>query len=147
MPRLPDWTAVGEIPSLRSGRDPLNAPAVNMDTGASAIGRGVKKLGAVATEIGADMQKEQDALDLIKADAHHRKHLMEAERTLDEDPDYENYDLKFQPLAGTITDDAAGMIRNPALREKWALKADSDNETARNRLLERAAGCARKSWP
>lgn len=158
MPKLPDKNDLGQPGSFRTGRTLADFPGVNTSAAEGAeIGQGVSRLGATVAKIGQaefeaetarrnQTRKEDDSLDLIKADAYHEKHLSEAERGFDTDPDHANYDLKFQPLAATITTDAAGIIRNPKLREKWVLgKAAPRNESVRGRILDRGLGLQREA--
>ncbi len=140
MPRLPDKTALGSPGSFRSGRAIVQAGEVDQ----SAIGRGLASLGSGIAKAGADFkalqekeQSEQDALDLIKADVLHKKGLFETDRQFSEDPDYKTYDQRFQSSAGAVTNRAASVIRNPELREKWALKAQNDNLRTREGILKR----------
>jgi hypothetical protein len=159
MPKLPDKTALGGPSSFRTGRAMADFPGVNTSAAAegAAIGQGLQGFGNAIAKAGAvefeaetqrrnKVRREDDSLDLIKADAYHEKHLAETERGFDTDPDFQNYDLKFQPLAATITTDAAGQIRNPKLREKWVLsKAQGRNESARNRILDRGLNLNRQT--
>jgi hypothetical protein len=158
MPKLPDRSALG-APSVLRGRPMADFPGVNTSASAEGaiVGDGISGLGntlgkVASAEFEADTarrkkaRQEDDSLDLIKADAYHEKHLADAERQFDTDPNFKDYELKFQPLAGTITEDAAKNIRNPKLREKWLLtRALSRNESARGRILDRGTGLARQA--
>jgi hypothetical protein len=144
MPKIPDYRVLGAPGSLRTGRSVVSAGEVS----SAAIGKGLSSLGDDLLRVGiaeqrrtAAERKENDALDLIKADAYHEKYLNEAERGFDTDPEHANYELKFTPLASTITEDAGKQIRNEKLREKWVLqKAFNRTEGARNRILTRGLG-------
>jgi hypothetical protein len=142
MPKMPDKSQLeGGAMSLRSGRGIVSAS----DVDASAIGRGLSTLGK-GLQQGADayvagqerQQKENDALDLIRADAAQRQGLFDAERALDNDGDYSTHDQRYTPVANEITNRAGDLIRNPQMREKWRLKAGNDVLAGRERLMKRA---------
>lgn len=139
---MPDKSQLqGGAESLRSGRGIVSAS----DVDASAVGRGLASLGRGA-EQGIDAlnrgqekaKREQDALDLIKADAAQRQGLFDAERALDNDGDYSTHDQRYTPVAQEINTQAAGLIRNPDMRQKWQLKAGNDVLAGRERLMKRA---------
>jgi GH24 family phage-related lysozyme (muramidase) len=146
MPRLPDKSALGSV-SLRSGRSLISAEDARADvsSGIRGVARGLKSVGQAASAISEDMQREQDSLDLIRADAHYKKSMLDAERSFDNDPDYGSYDLRFAPLAGTITDDSANMIRNPKVREKWAIQKSVETAGTRDRILSKGAALDRQA--
>lgn len=141
MPKMPDKTNLSEPASLRSGR----AITTASDVDGSAVGRGLQALGGGMQrgishlQAGQEKaQKEQDALDLIRADAAQRQGLFDAERALDNDGDYSTHDQRYAPVAGEVTARAADLIRNPNMREKWRLKAGNDVLAGRERLQRRA---------
>lgn len=129
---------------LAGGGPRATRQSASADTGAGAIGAATSKLGRIAVGIADENQRENDALDALRADAFHKVGMMETERQFDTDPDYQSYDQKFAPSAQGITNEAASMIRNPAVREKWMLKANVDNEGYRNRILDRGTRLARE---
>jgi hypothetical protein len=142
MPKMPDKAAIeGGAETLRGQRGIVSAS----DVDASAIGRGLATMGR-GMQSGIDdlrrgqekAQREQDALDLIKADAAQRQGLFDAERALDNDGDYSTHDQRFTPVANEINTRAADLIRNPEMREKWRLKAGNDVLGVRERLQKRA---------
>jgi hypothetical protein len=138
MPTKNDLSAPG---SFRSGRALISAGEVD----GSAVGRGLEQAGAglaqgaLALRHSEDRAKrEQDAIDLARAEAAQRSSLFETERVFDEDGDYSTQDQRYTPLARQATDEAAGLIRDPQKREMWRLRADSDIIAGRQRLIKRA---------
>lgn len=124
MPRLPDKTALGGAPSMRSARPMADFPGVKApmglaNEGEEAIGAGVQKLGLAVTGIAEEQRKEEDALDLAKADASAQKQLIESRRRFESDPDWKTFGPRFDEEASGILKGAADTIRNPLLREKW----------------------------
>lgn len=146
MPRLPDKYSLGESGSMRTGR---TAGQLTTSTGGSgammaAVGKGVEGLAnKVGVVLGAE-KKENDALDLVKAEAEHRKGLMALEQSFDTDPDYTTYGERHHEGARGVTERAAGYIRDPRMREKWLIKAGVDNERSLNGTLDRGLALERQ---
>lgn len=136
MARLPDKTAVGEAVFARR-------PAAAISGGA-AVGAGLKQVGKALTAIGEAENKEADALDLIKADAQHKTDMYRVKREFDEDPDYATFEPRFRERSATVTTEAASHIRNPALREKWLLKSQPENEQDLQGVLNRGTNLKRQ---
>ena len=141
MPKMPTKESLSGPMSLRSGRAVISASQVDASAigrGLEAAGRGVNQISASLSAIDDKAKREQDALDLIRAESAQRASLFETERVFDEDGDYSTHDRRYTPLARQATDEAAGLIRDPQKREMWRLKADSDIIAGRERLLKRA---------
>lgn len=142
MPKMPDKSQLSAPASGRTGRDMVSAGEVD----GSAVGQGLKSLGqGVATVArglqiqGEKREREDDALDLIKAENAQRRALFDTERALDADGDYQTHQKRYTESAAAGTDQAAGLIRNPAVREKWRLKADNDILGGAERMANRAS--------
>lgn len=140
MPKIPDWTALGGTPSLNSGRKLVSAS----DVDTSARYAGMARLGAALAGIGEKRKNEEDALDILKAETQHKRDLVDIERDLDNDPDYDNHDKNFTERSSKSATDASSVIRNPQAREHWRLRAELENETARARVVKRADAFGRQ---
>lgn len=139
MPRIPDKTALGDPDSLRSGRSIPHPVAEAGGEGAMgmAIGRGLKSLGDKLEVAAESHQRDEDALDLIRAESHYKTNMLAQEQKYDTDPDYKTYGDRHALESGAITDDASNMIRNARLREKWRLQKAPETESSRNRVLDK----------
>ena len=142
MPRLPGPEQLGGVPSMRSGRGVPNVG--NLDTGASAIAKGVGAIGDAMVGIATERRKEDDALDLIKADSHLQQGLTELNRQFETDPDHATYGPRFTEGAARIRTEAEAMIRNPQHRERWLPRADTSITSSRDRVLGRGTALARE---
>jgi hypothetical protein len=138
MPTKDSLSAPG---SFRSGRALVSAGQVD----ASAIGQGMKSAARGIGQIGEALyareekeQRENDALDLIRAEAAKDSALFETERAFDQDGDYSSQDQRFTPQAVDATNRAAALIRDPQKREMWRLKSENDINARRERLIKRA---------
>lgn len=134
MPKLPGSDTVGPPGTFRSGRDYLNA----RDVDGSAFGAGFKSLGQAVTKIAVEAKGEQDDLDIIKADAHWKKASLTSAEAIEADPEYANRDKRWGLESGAILDDAAGMIRDPKVREKFKLQKSVDQNTYAERFKSQA---------
>jgi hypothetical protein len=141
MPKMPDKSSLSQPGSFRSGRGIVSAGDVDsgaIGRGMEALGRGIGAAGDAIHSVQDKNQREQDALDLIRADAAQRQGLFDAERALDNDGDYSTHDSRYTPVATEVTRRAGDLIRNPQMREKWNLKAGNDILAGRERLIRRA---------
>jgi hypothetical protein len=138
---MPDKSSLSQPGSLRSGRGIVSAGDVDsgaIGRGVEALGRGLGTAADAVHSVQDKNQREQDALDLIRADAAQRQGLFDAERALDNDGDYSTHDSRYTPVATEVTRRAGDLIRNPQMREKWNLKAGNDILAGRERLTRRA---------
>lgn len=110
--------------------------------GAGEIAKGMGQVGGAVVGLAEHQQKSDDALDLIKAEAHRRPRMMELENEFDRDPDHATFDNRFKPRAKAIDDDAAALIRNPELRERFRYKAEKETTVSRNRVLDKGTKLA-----
>lgn len=140
MPRMPTSDSLAR-PNIRPTRELVSAS----ELGAGAVGAGLADLGQGMQRLTAGYQDEQkkqerqqDALDLIRAEAAQKNSLFQIEQQFKSDGDYPTYDERFTPQAQAATDNASSLIANPQMREKWRLKADSDILSSRERLIRRS---------
>ncbi len=142
MPRLPGPEALGGVPSTRSGRTTPNVG--NLNTGGSGLNKGIAAVGTALMGIAEERSKEDDALDVLKAEAHRRTKITDLENSFDRDNDDATFNERFTPAAKAIDDEAAGLIRNEKTREKWRYRADIETEGSRNRVLDKGTRLAKE---
>lgn len=154
MAKLPDGQAVGggKPSSVHQDLKILRMGKIDSRTNAHLIGAGMKKLGAAVASAGASIggalegqQKEQDGMDLIRADSFAKAERTKLDQSFDTDPDYSTYDGRYQAASLDIRDKAAGMIRNEKLREKWVTQDQVTHEVGRTRVLDRGNARAREA--
>jgi hypothetical protein len=137
------------IPRTPDGKPDLSAPAPRAVDGKPDLsGLWTKISPKYSRNIAADLkasEKEDEALDLIRADAHYKTSMIQAEREFDNDPDYHTYDKRFSERSKKITDEAAGLIRNPVTREKFALHSSVSTERARDGILTKGENKKRET--
>lgn len=121
MPKIPDYTALGQPASFKTGRAMVDFPGVKAGPEAfgADVAAGIQKLGQVGVGLADDQRKEDDAIDLSRADAQAQKRLIETRRAFESDPDYKTFGPRFDQQANGILADSASMIRNPSLRDRW----------------------------
>lgn len=128
MPRIP--TAIDLYkPFPEISRNTPNPPDM------TAYGKGIEKIGEALIGLSDRVSKEDEGLDLIRAEAEHRKGLNELTRNFMQDTDHATYDQRYSEQVAALTERTAGMIRNPKQRERWQAKSLLDNESTRNNIL------------
>jgi hypothetical protein len=127
MPRLPDFTALGQ-------RDtgPSRRPIATIDTSAESnaiAGFGRSISGAADTVFRAAMNDKSQDLQIngARADADFLTKKIEFEKQFnDEDQDYANWSPRYQEGIKKIADGAAAQIADPRARELWTIRRQDD---------------------
>lgn len=119
MARLPSSFDLSGPASLRSGR-------VIASQDESAIGRGLENLGAGLSSAAAELQKQQDVVDIARAEAEKTKGLLATQNEFENDPDFNTYSQRAPEATGKVVTQAGDLIRNPKMRERWLASAQSD---------------------
>lgn len=143
MPKLPTKEQLGS--PVFAQREIVPASAVDAgDMGLGDVARSVKSAGAAITAYGQARKDYEDSLDLIRADAYKTRALASLDDALRDNPDYKSHVPFFGKAAGAATEDAAKLIRDPKLRERWKIKADTDAFEVGRRVSSRADGMRRE---
>jgi hypothetical protein len=119
MARLPTSLDLSGPDNLRSGR-----AIASYDT--SAIGRGLASLGADISSIAKDQQDQQNTVDIARAEAEKTKGLLDVQNQFKYDPDYSTYNKRAPVQTGDVVKNAANLIRDPKMRERWSIGAGTD---------------------
>ena len=133
MVKLPDQFSLGEPTSLYVRTPVPSASDVNagaIGRGMEALARGVGEAGSAISNYADQQQKQQDAMDLIKADVAHQKGVADLQSQFDNDTDYATQQQRFQQQADALAANAAQNIQNPDAREKWLLRSQLHNQSA-----------------
>lgn len=149
MPRLPDKSALGGLPSLSTGRQYASAGEAKADVSGSeamstALAKGFQGLAGTVERIAENELQQQDALDLIRANASHAEKLRDTQNAFDTDPDFRTYRPRFAEAATQATADVAAGIANPKLRQRWVEQANERNSSYMDRVLDRGTRLARE---
>lgn len=119
MARLPSKYDLSQPQSGRSGRQ-----IASYDT--SAIARGAASLGDSISSIGADITRQRNTVDLARAEAYKTKGFIDTENAFSQDGDYSTFNKRAPEKTGEVVNKAADLIRDPAMREKWKIGAQTD---------------------
>lgn len=119
MAKLPSALDLSGPENLRSGR-----AIAQIDT--SGIGRGLESAGASLQNIGADLRQQENTVDIARAEAEKTKGLMDVKNQFAHDPDYATYNKRAPAQTSQVVKTAANLIRDPQMRERWALGAGTD---------------------
>jgi len=142
VPRLPDKESLGGMPSLRSGRQYASAGEAKEDVSgqeaaSQALVKGFHTMAGTVEKIAAEEVQQEDALDLIRANAAHAEKLRDLGNTFDTDPDWRTYRPRYADSATQITADTSAGIRNAKLRSRWIEQANERNSSHMDRVLDR----------
>ena len=143
MPKIPDFQSLGPPSSLRSGRAVVSAG----DLGAGAIGAGLQKLGRGLEQGTAAELKARDINDRVNftaVDADTTRGLLELERSFDKDPNFLDYEARFDKEALKIVRQAQQRVGDPDLSEKFTAKTLLQVERSKGRVLNRAVALERQ---
>lgn len=138
MARLPDKNALSGPVSLRSGRAIATYDA-------TAIGRGISAAGGAIAGLGAQIRERNNALDIARAEAYKTKGLLDVQNEFDVDPDYATFGKRAPAKTGDVVKNAAGLIRDPYMREKWSLNAQNDAARYNDSIFDRGVTLGRQA--
>lgn len=142
MPSLPDKEALGGLPSMRTGRytpsaGDAKADVSGQEASTKALVTGFESLAGRVEKVAAEEVQQQDALDLIRANAAHTERLRDIGNSFDTDPDWQTYRPRFADAATQAAADASAGIKNASLRTRWIEQANERNSAAMDRVLDR----------
>lgn len=143
MPKLPDSTSLGEPESLHVRNPVVTANELDggaIGRGAQALATGGEAFGSAISGYADQQQKQQDALELLKADVAHKQGLMGIQDKYENDPDYATAPDRFNAESNAMVPDIAAGISNPAARERFQLRAGLENAAAGNRIQHISSG-------
>lgn len=138
--KLPGKEALGGPSTISSGRSIISGS----DYGAGTVARGLQGVGATVSAIDEDMRKQEDALDLIRADTEFQEGLSATRRGFETDTDYKTYGPRFDEKVSPIAEGAASKIRNPHSRAKWIERAKGQATASRESVLNRGLSLERE---
>lgn len=149
MPTLPTKDSLGGLPSLRSGRTYASAADAKEDVSGQeatslALAKGFQTMAGTVEKIAGQEVQQQDALDLIKANAAHAERLRELDRSFDTDPDWRTYRPRYAEASTQAAADAGAGIRNHSLRARWVEQANERNSAGLHRVLGRGTRLERE---
>jgi hypothetical protein len=131
MPKLPDViSGVPQEEPMYSRQPVVQAREVTAPIGHAYenFGQAIGQAGQAIAKYSGEQDKQQETLDLIRADATHQAQLNNLSRSFDADTDYPTKQKRFQDAADAqLTQNAAG-IQDPQARALWAARAAAANQ-------------------
>lgn len=140
MPKIPGAENLGGPGNVKSGRPVISGS----DYGAGLIGRGIEHAGAAVTAISEEKRKQDDALELMKADTEFQDGLRATRRSFETDTDYKTFGPRFDEQVSPLAEGAASKITNPNSRAKWLERARQQSISSREHVLNRGLGLERE---
>jgi soluble lytic murein transglycosylase-like protein len=134
MPRIPSDYELSGPASLRSGR-----VISTYDT--TDIGRGLQSFANDLGSVAADQQKQNNVVDVSRAEAHWLKQRLDLQNQAENDTDYSTFSKRYDPQVETARTQSANLIRDPRMRENWLANAQKDaivaNDWVRDKSLQK----------
>jgi hypothetical protein len=120
MPRLPDWTSVGQ-PSIReSGRPVASIATKDAGTGMMAMGRGINSLGNVAQGFADRENAVDDSVGTSNATAYILRKISEADDERRNNPDkYPEWVKNYSNNSKKWLSEAGSLIKDGQKRRVW----------------------------
>jgi hypothetical protein len=141
MAKLPTKEELGGNPSL--GRTGVAVPSVPNMTGIFGTGEGMQKLAAGIGDLGEGImafalqkKEENNAVDVLNADAQFNKSKLELERSILNDPvNHGTAGVRYTDgVQKGALPSSASLIRDPATRAKWLARRQADADDGLYRI-------------
>jgi hypothetical protein len=136
--RIPTGMDLSRPSGFRSGR-------VIAEYDTSGLARGIQSLGNSIERIGADIQQQRDTVDLARAEAYKTKGFIDVTNEFSEDGDYSTFGKRAPEKTGEVVNKAANLIRNPQLREKWQINANTDAVRTNDAINDRGRSLGKQA--
>src|SRR4051812_24588861 len=115
---FPGITSVSGPDRLQVGSP---APVADM----SGLTQGVRDLVNSGNRIVQEQKKKRDVIDLSAAEAARTKGFLDMGNQFEEDGDYSTFDVRAEKGSHDIINNAAALIRDPSMRERWVAEAET----------------------
>lgn len=130
MARLPTKYDLSQPGSLRSGR-----AIATFDT--TGIGRGMAAAGQALAGLGADLKKQQNAVDIARAEAYKTEGLLGVQNEFQQDGDYATYRDRAPMRTSDVIKKGGELIRDRTMRERWMASSMSDAARTNDSIFDR----------
>ena len=128
--RLPTKYDLSQPGSLRSGR-----AIATFDT--TGIGRGMAAAGQALAGLGADLKKQQNAVDIARAEAYKTEGLLGVQNEFQQDGDYATYRDRAPMRTSDVIKKGGELIRDRNMRERWMASSMSDAARTNDSIFDR----------
>ncbi|MCZ3377420.1 transglycosylase SLT domain-containing protein [Rhizobium sp. AG207R] len=109
------------------------------------IGKGLASLGQSVASIGNDIQQQQDTVDISRAEAAKAQGLIDTQNKFTDDPDYSTFNQRAPKDTADVVNNAANLIRNPQMREKWKIQAGTDAARVNDAIGDKARALGKQA--
>lgn len=145
MARLPSAIDLSGPASFRSGRQYASADMTAAGRGLSALGQGIESVGSDLKRKDEEDKAKRNAVDIPRAEAEKTEGLLMAQNEFDYDPDYSTFKDRAPKITGDIVKKAASLIRDPEMRERWSLGAQTDAMRVNDGIFDRGTQTRRQA--
>lgn len=131
MARIPTSADIRGPGSLRTGRAIARQDTTAIGRGMADMGRGVQQIGAGLTSFAKQQIDKQNTLDVARAEVTKTEGLLGVSNSFSQggeaaDANYSTYGSRARAASEAAVNEAAQLIRDPEMRERWKLTALSD---------------------
>ncbi|NLS19907.1 lytic transglycosylase domain-containing protein [Rhizobium sp. P40RR-XXII] len=109
------------------------------------IGKGIASLGQSVSSIGDDIQRQQDTVDISRAEAAKAQGLIDTTNKFTDDPNYSTFNQRAPQETSDVINNAANLIRNPQMREKWKIQAGTDAARVNDAIGDKARALGKQA--
>lgn len=95
--------------------------------------------------LGAELKQRQNTVDLARAEAYKAQGFIDTENEFDNDGDYSTFTQRAPKKTGDIVTNAANLIRDPQMRERWKLGAQTDAARVNDSIGDKARNLGRQA--
>lgn len=145
MARLPSALDLSGPASLRSGRQYASADETAIGRGMQSVGSDIQALGGELKRQADEERAKQNAVDIARAEAFKTEGFLNTQNEFDNDPDYSTYQKRVPAKTGEIVKSAANLIRDPEMRERWQIGAQTDSMRVNDSIFDRGTTLRRQT--
>lgn len=131
--RFPIPTEVPGPSSMRGGGIPVpDQSGEQIAQGVSALASGVRSAAGSIADVAVRQMDQQNTIDLSRAETARTAAYLDIQNAVSRDPNYGDYSATYQPRLDEAVQKAAGLIRDPRMRERWL----ADQEVGKLKMVD-----------
>lgn len=123
---LPSSANISGPENMRSGRTIAQIDTTGLGRGVAQAGAAIRSLGVDLTREQKERQQQENTVDVARAEALKTKGFLDTENEFNADGDYSTFDKRAPVKTGDVVKTAADVIRDPKMKERWAIGAGED---------------------
>ena len=131
--RFPIPTEVSGPASMRGGGVPVaDQSGQEIAQGVSNLASGIRNVAGSFDAVAGRQRDQENAIDLSRAEAFRTAKFLDIQNAVSRDNNFSDYGKTYQPQVDKALATAAGLIRDPRMRERWL----ADQEVAKVKMAD-----------